>query len=204
MSSKTIDYDYISVGADRRWDPAVDEPPYNNYNIRIPPGWPPGSQPQGGMLTSSDTSFQRKYNLTEDPPADFVLTAQELVHHNPNQGESWHYSDFPPTPFVAQTTIAASYGLLQISWMTAVYPMGWVRSPSQLIGVDVNLRVGTDYLRRLYDDRENPELDVRRRWRTALVWYNLGKRDRFGRLYTPEDSDYDDRVLAKEAWCMPQ
>jgi hypothetical protein len=95
------------------------------------------SPPQGSRLEQTDIDMRAKYNLSDDSPPDGVLSAQEMVWNNPGQGSSWHYNDFPVVPFVAQTTIASSYGLLQIWWATAYQPMNWNNGragrPSELI-----------------------------------------------------------------------
>jgi len=111
---------------------------------------------------------------------------------------------------VAQTTIAASYGLKQIAWMTAVRPMRWNDynggPPSDLVNIEVNLGIGTRYLRSLYDEfvSDNPGSSYDVRWRTALVWYNMGQKDPVtGAPHTPESSDYDDSVLSHVPVCMP-
>ncbi|HWO58026.1 MAG TPA: hypothetical protein VNN55_10715, partial [bacterium] len=207
----TFDYVAISIGAEwREGNPAIDEYPYYEYSIAIPSGWPNGPRLQGRLLNPEDIDFRNRYNLSDNSPPDGVLSAQELVWNNPGQGSSWHYADFPIVPFVAQTTIAASYGLLQIWWATALSPMNWNRGaagrPSELMDPPVNIALSSGYLRLRLGQfmAVHPDSGWDASIRTALVWYNKGRRPCTACPdYTHEDGDYDERVIAEVWRCMP-
>ncbi|HWO58024.1 MAG TPA: hypothetical protein VNN55_10705 [bacterium] len=146
--------------------------------VTVMESWPNEARSQGDLPNPEDIYFRNRYNLSDNSPPDGVLSAQELVWNNPGQGSSWHYDDFPIVPFVAQTTIAASYGLLQIWWATAQSEMNWNRgdagSPSVLIDPTLNLDLGVGYLHK--KDRAalqaDPTMSWDLRWRTALANYN--------------------------------
>ncbi len=206
-------YDYVAVSWGASWragNPAIDELPFNLYNIEIPHNYHLGYAEEGERLTDADIAFREIYTLTDNSPADNVFDVWEIVDNNLNQ--NW---DRPPQKFVAQTTIASSYGPLQVLWGTAVTSMNWGGGeggpPVALASAAEGIDLGARYLRRLYDAyvKDYPSASWDTRWRTALVWYNRGRfvedppesnnwRDR-----TQEDGVYDDKVYDSLKWCAP-
>lgn len=75
------------------------------------------------------------------------------------------YVDGGNQPFTAQTVIAASYGLLQVMYPTAVQVQGFTerflggigRPPSELFRPVIALDLGTCYLSSIYDDLQAPQ-----------------------------------------------
>jgi hypothetical protein len=86
-------------------------------------------------------------------------------------------------PFTAQTVLAASYGLMQVLYNTAIdeyyVTNGIGRQPSGLFDENTNLDLGTDVLALKYkglglSDQFDHVSDLRDAWRRALVRYNGG------------------------------
>jgi hypothetical protein len=116
---------------------------------------------------------------TDAPPQ--YISALNLLAANPHQ--NWLLGStsanvqqvFPNREvldFTAQTHLAASFGLLQIGYMTALSPMQWTgvggrQNPSYLFDTNENLAAGggslaagTGYLRRVCFPKASPNLDV--------------------------------------------
>jgi len=91
------------------------------------------------QLYAAFNSTQRWYVLTN-------RSTQKLIDKNPNV-----------LNFTAQTTLASSYGLLQMLYRTAVLDMGWKGSPSGqpaphlLFDPNTALPLGSDFLRRCFE-----------------------------------------------------
>ncbi len=134
--------------------------------------------------------------------ADALVSMQNIFFTNDSDNNWSSHSgvDFPRwfrdyvrhgnQPFTAQTTIAASYGLLQVMYPTAVQIEGFIdnakggigRPPSSLFSPTISLDLGTGYLGRLYDNLDAPqEGDVESKdhvffqYAPALLLYNTGE-----------------------------
>jgi len=197
------DYKYIAIGAQRGAGTVLDEFPYNHWNIRIPshnPQWPAGPLNQGDWLTASaDIDFRNRYlSGTTDTDGDTAYSVWEIVDDPRNSGENWQR---PPVDFIAQSTMAASYGLKQVWWEVGLHPLHWNDGrgghPADLCEPRLNIFMGTHYLRYIYDNWTLSSQPWNERWRSALVQYNQG----YGA--DPSASNYDENVYYNLRLCMP-
>lgn len=129
---------------------------------------------------------------TTDTDGDGDLTADELVANNPRQG----WSDRADWNFTAQLTLAASYGLGQIMYETALV-RGFdnrfepdkddgrpARDIYELFKADVSIDLSADYLKEQYDKHGQD-------WWWALYWYN-------GAYDNPDPEEYDSEDYAND------
>jgi hypothetical protein len=124
----------------------------------------------------------------QDQNGDGYLSANEYLAIS-GQGDSWEHTIPEDSDFVAQTTIASSYGMAQLLWSTAVRPMNWNQgnggNPHVLFYLNVDLNLATGYLRRKYNENTTGAWNID--WRNALARYNGGT--------TPENYTYADSIL---------
>ncbi|MDD4052881.1 MAG: lytic transglycosylase domain-containing protein, partial [candidate division Zixibacteria bacterium] len=181
-------YDYGKLS--RRGITLLHQDPYNQYNKAIPDStWPAGPLSRGPDLNWRDTfpAVQLYGNDVEDLNDDSLLSGREYLCTV--TGQNWDSCNSVPASqdFIAQTTLAASYGLTQVMWPTAYQPMGWPgeyehRNPYLLFYPEVSLDIGAAYLRRNYERSDSTSWLGK--WRYALLRYNGG-----------DDPNYDDDVL---------
>jgi hypothetical protein len=143
--------------------------PYSRFRLAVPAAMPKGSLDEGNDLTEDDKSFRNIYTLVDDN-GDGYYSAMEIISHN----GSWVPLLGGPD-FVAQTTLAASYGLKQVMYTTAVNPMNWNNGaggpPLGLIDATVNLDISSAYLRTRFEENDSiPDWTLR--WKRALRDYN--------------------------------
>ena len=128
------------------------------------------------QIIDPQTGITRALSPIDQPPDQYV-TCEEILLAGNNKA---HWSQFNPgnfnfvmnrlaqgdnTPinFTAQTSLAASYGYMQIMYVTAIGTMGWsgvqsgAQNPSYLFDTPANLQIGggslelgNSYLRRLF------------------------------------------------------
>jgi len=172
----SVDLKYVSAGQNLR-----KQNPYARYRLATSDGLA-----QGSDILSEDVSRRSIYKIvvngTTRPIADndALVSAKNIYDTNDYQ-ENWSINSparaamVAKKPellqFTAQTPIAASYGLLQILYDTAIKPMSWsgidgARNPSYLFDTDVNIAGGggslslaSGYLRRIFA-RANPTISV--------------------------------------------
>lgn len=156
-------------------------PPYSLYRLATADGLL-----QGRDTVSEDISPRSVYFIVRNRirrqinNTDQLVSAAEIYQINDlDQGWSQHspararLARANPSllDFTAQTPLAASYGLLQILYPTAISPMQWrgvngARNPSLLFDSNANLTagggsltLGSNYVRRLFQ-RVNPTLSL--------------------------------------------
>lgn len=152
--------------------------PYSNYRLETAADALNGPLAAGSLLTPSERDFRVKYRVActeNDPdgrailPTDTLISAWEIFRCNDatNVKENWEkkakefgserVAALKAHPFTAQTSLAASYGLLQVTYVTAIdFPLRWrgdvdqVKKPSLLFDSPENhqreagsLRIGT-------------------------------------------------------------
>lgn len=185
----TYDYDHLS----QRGMTILHESPYNGYNKAIPDStWPVGPLARGWDLNWRDTvrAVELYGNDVEDLNDDSLLSGREYLCTV--TGQNWDSCNSVPASadFIAQTTLAASYGLTQVMWPTAYRPMRWPgidghRNPYLLFSPNVSLDIGAKYLRTCYEAEYTGQWV--HDWRVALGDYNGG-------IGTP-NYQYADEVL---------
>ena len=111
-----------------------------------------------------------------------------ILSGNPNNGEQ---------PAIAQTTIAASYGLMQVIYPTALNPMGYppTEDPTDLLIPQNSINFGTAFLQKLYNKTDQINWDSD--WKTVIGAYNTGN------INNPNIS-YADKVITFESSYMPK
>ncbi|HWO58022.1 MAG TPA: hypothetical protein VNN55_10695 [bacterium] len=172
-----FDYKYIAVGSARgARGSALDEYPYNQYNMAVGSGWPEPSQPQGDRLRSDDIAFRARYvDAGTDANMDGFITAYEVYFDPDNTDQGL---ELAPRDFVAQTPMAGSYGLKQLWWEVTLHPLAWNRgdggNPADLVSPSLNIAFGTQYLRWMFDSHTDDGLAWNERWKQALNKYNGG------------------------------
>jgi hypothetical protein len=174
----SVDMNYVSAGQNLRA-----RRPYSLYRLATSDGLS-----QGTDILRADISPRSIYDITVRLPFiplffvrpiadDDTLVSAENIYLTNDGTANW--STYSPSraarvatnpgllQFTAQTPLAASYGLLQILYSTAIAPMGWsgvggAQNPSYLFDTDVNtaggggsVSLGSDYLRRMFA-RANP------------------------------------------------
>jgi hypothetical protein len=208
------DFDYIGPGCrpgegcrDRR-----DEVPYAHY--RVATGIDPfqvdpeliGPRPHddgvrgwGARLLapvgpgSPDVQYRQMYVLRDDSPADGFYSQREILEANRVRHYAKLYQELASNTAVlngmryhtAQTTLASSYGYMQVLWGTAAAPLRWNvadgwrhMNPSYLTaGYSPNVELGCENLMYFFEDRN--------RNRAPIQWYDTdgdGRRDRLSGL----------------------
>ena len=172
----SVDLASISAGLDQRI-----KAPYSLYRLATADGLIQGSDIVFADITPrSIYSIIRGRVLRPIAPSDTLVSALEIYQNN-DAVNRW--STFSPArarlvskdptllAFTAQTPLAASYGLLQILYRTAIDVMNWPgvdghRNPSLLFDTSANqtagggsLTLASGYLRRIYS-RANPSVSV--------------------------------------------
>lgn len=172
----SVDMNYVFATQNLR-----SQSPYSLYRLATSDGLA-----QGTRILTADVSPRSIYNIVvsgaERPitNADTLVSAENIYNTN---DDTQNWSTYSPArarrvalnpallQFTAQTPLAASYGLLQILYSTAIAPMGWsgiggAQNPSYLFDTDLNiaggggsLSVASDYLRRVFS-RANPTVSV--------------------------------------------
>lgn len=177
--------------------------PYNHYNLMIPASWLNGPYRRGDKLVADDTV--RCTQLYGGAPAldklnqDGCISAGEYITYRPteNWGNCTSSGDW-----IAQTTVASSYGLSQIMYTTAVQPGKWNGgnggNPSRLFDPSLSLQLGARYLRKCFDKDTSGAWDSR--WRKALARYNSG----YDATDLSPSYPYADDILAHEADYQPR
>ena len=171
-----FDMDYITFNDGYLSPSALESSPYNKYNLQVPDHLALGPIARGDSLVAADTvpAIELYGSALKDLDTDGYYSAWEYLETVP--GQNWSCSIVPHPDFVAQTTIASSYGLMQVMWPTAVNPMDWNNgfgdNPHKLFYPDVALDLGAAYLRTLYDTYKTGNWYVD--WRDALARYNGG------------------------------
>lgn len=182
------DWERISIGAAKRARYLLTTAPYSYYRIAVPAENGYTALAQGALLDPSDISPRNMYSLV-DSNSNGYYSAWELINANPSQ---WP-NNRPPTTvdFTAQTTIASSYGLMQIMWPTALNPLKWNGGaggqPHLLFDPALNIELGVSYDKTNYNDTGNWDQD----WEDAIGFYNV------------YDPNYANRVLSHEPLYMP-
>ena len=151
--------------------------------------------------------------------SDQFVSAREIWEEN-DQTQNWTKwsiytveqveADQELLNFTAQTPLAASYGLLQIMYVTAIRSMRWegigaAKNPSYLFDTTGNLapgveggslELGSGYLKRMFlmanrgISQDNPDLadpkDLQDAFFYALNYYNTNKRKTLDYIYGKE------------------
>lgn len=170
------DLAYISRGMDLRT-----HLPYSLYRLATEDGLA-----QGIQILPADISPRSKYFIVVDGRRRNILDSDEFVSaidiYTANDANAHWSTKSPPRArrvaanpallaFTAQTSVSASFGLLQILYPTAIAPMGWTgingsKNPSNLFDTPVNLLAGggsldpgSGYLRRIFG-RANPTVNL--------------------------------------------
>lgn len=172
----SADLRYISDGQNLRT-----QNPYRDYRLRTSDGLE-----QGADISQADISPRSRYRTRRGPITDAdqcpdrCVSAREIYEVN-DRVQNWGRASparreavrqHPELlDFTAQTPIAASWGLFQIMYATAIAPMHWPgvnghRNPSLLFDTEQNLAagggsvdLGTGYLRRVFS-RANPQVSL--------------------------------------------
>ena len=154
----TLDYKRVSVNeVGSSPDVAnyiLETSPYSLFRLATPAERGHVALSQGTSLTSQDIDVRNIYNRS-DLNLDGYLSAQEYVTNNPSQ--NWNNTQSYNLQFTAQTSIAASYGLLQVLYTTAIAPIGWNdqqgRHPSALLVPETIVELAAKYLSAQYTQR---------------------------------------------------
>jgi len=176
----SVDLRYVSRGQNIRT-----ERPFSLYRLETDDGLA-----QGTDIVPDDISPRSIYLIRRNgtrrriEDSDEFVSALEIFREN-DARHNWTEAcrDCAELPrlranpavldFTAQTPVAASYGLLQILYSTAIAPMSWPgageegkRNPSLLFDTAANLEMGggslelgSDYLRKVFA-RANPSVSV--------------------------------------------
>jgi len=171
----TVDFAMITYNTGPLNPSALWHTPYNKYHMGIPEWLPWGPMAAGTLLVAADTmpAVLLYGAQVQDQNGDGYLSANEYLAIS-GQGDSWEHTIPEDSDFVAQTTIASSYGMAQLLWSTAVAPMAWNGgnggNPHYLFHPDLILNLGAKYLRSRYLKyrQGNWYMD----WRNALAYYN--------------------------------
>jgi len=170
----SVDLQFISSGQNLRT-----QSPYSLYRLQTS-----DNLAQGSSILSDDVSPRSRYNILDNGVIRSISESDSLVSaeniYNTNDGtQNWSKNSprrarqVSANPrllrFTAQTSLASSYGLLQILYSTALAPMGWAgingaKNPSYLFDTESNiengggsLKIGSGYLRRIFS-RANPNI----------------------------------------------
>jgi len=158
---------------------ALDYIGFARYRMTIPVWLPRGPRSQGCCVSDADIRLREHvYNVTD---GDNYLTAFELETNNP--GQNWSGTR-PQDDFLAQTTVASSYGLTHITfasicWLLEYDPQHDGFPPTQIQDPFYNIYCGAQLLRQYFDGRSG-ETDWNERWRDALTDYNGGADPNYG------------------------
>jgi hypothetical protein len=156
--------------------------PYSRYRLATSDGLAQGADTIAADIAARSMAIPeyrivRSGVLRAIAPRDVFVSAMEIYQNN--DGSS-HWSRSNPRQarmvaadqsllqFTAQTSLAASFGFLQLLYTTAIAPMGWrgidgQQNPSFLFDIPENrdgggsLEAATGYLRRVYA-RANPSV----------------------------------------------
>src|SRR5579875_3901868 len=119
---------------------------YSMYALQaIPDYQDPNGIPQGGSVDSQDLATQTNFSQC----CGNSLTVRQIIANNPKQNYgtnnapnyvNWYLCTINDD-FTAQTSLAASYGLLQIMFETA-YEGGFRGNPTDLFDTQANLAAG--------------------------------------------------------------
>jgi len=174
----SVDLEYVSRGQEIRR-----EKPFSLYRLATTDGLAQGEDIiTDDISPRSIYSIRRKGTVRPIDDADQFVSALEIFRENDarhnwskeNQARTQRVEDDPSLlDFTAQTPLAASYGLLQILYSTAIAPMNWAgvgplkrRNPSLLFDTPANLEsgggsleLGSGYLRRVFL-KANPLVSV--------------------------------------------
>ena len=119
---------------------------YSSYALQAMPDYQdPNGIPKGGLVDSQDLATQASFGqCCGDMP-----TARQIIEHSP--GANYQTKNAPNyvnwylctinDDFTAQTSLAASYGLLQIMF-EAAYEGGFRGNPTDLFDTQANLAAG--------------------------------------------------------------
>ena len=155
--------------------------PYSLYRLATSDGLL-----QGSSILPADISPRSVYDILVNGVTRPIASTDALVSatniYNTNDGTQ-HWSTSSPKraalvaqnpallQFTAQTPLAASYGLFQVLYSTAIGPLGWTgiagaQNPSYLFDTDLNigggggsLSLAPEYLRRDFA-RANPTITI--------------------------------------------
>jgi hypothetical protein len=199
--------------------------PYSSYRFGVPNGdcLNPNGLPQGVSVIPDDITPRSIYAFNSPTP-----TAEEMLSLN-NARAGWsnfnprNYQtvqtalaagDHCPINFIAQTSLAGSYGYLQIMYVTAVGKMRWAgttdgaRNPSLLFDTPANIAKGggsvdlaADYLRGVFwtvdkGDAQDPQFNTQKDMEDIFLeaWVRYNGAEAYGplvlkktRRYPPQD-----------------
>ncbi|MEW6104321.1 MAG: transglycosylase SLT domain-containing protein, partial [bacterium] len=191
------DYDYLYISGPGNND--LFENPYFHYRVggkRVDgTTFPSGDRLPSNYLEITRVNSSPDVNVENTNPNDgFGLSAWELVDNNPRQ--KWKR---PPNNFTAQLVIAASYGLLQVMYPTAV-DSEYEGEPYGLFNPQTIIGFGSGYLRSQWRDTGNWMED----WNGALARYNAGPNVQQNPDGTWPNQNYINAVRAYERGYMPQ
>lgn len=189
-------YDSSYVQYSTKWHPTaiVEDPKYMPAELRLDSN---DNSLRQSILWQTDIDPRSMYDMTDpatktdpDPaprtitPSDVGITAANYINSNGSFPDSLFDDD--DFEFTAQTTVASSYGLLQVMYLTAVdekwnSPSG-DRHPSELFIPNENISIGTRHLVRQvkfpFDDKSPSRILLQQisiSFDKALNKYNGGR-----------------------------
>ncbi|SYZ72033.1 hypothetical protein TRIP_C20148 [Candidatus Zixiibacteriota bacterium] len=132
-----------------------------------------------------------------DSIRDYRITAWDLYIKNP--GQNWR---FPSYDFVAQVIISSSYGLMHLTYMTALDEGYGSKDPQDLVfGDTLGIIWGVKRLRHIYYNSAwvNPNYIWGDKWKTAIGKYNGGTSvaETNGVFTNSKINDYVNSVLTR-------
>lgn len=145
---------------------------------------------------SPDVRYRERYVLRDDSPADGFYSQREILEANRARHYRKLYEELAGDDatldgmryHTAQTTLAASYGYMQVMWGTAAAPLRWNvangwrdMNPSYLTaGYSPNVELGCENLLNFFEERN--------RDRGPIRWYDTdgdGRRESWSGLEPP-------------------
>jgi hypothetical protein len=174
---------------------------------------------QPRLITASDPAIEMENILLSNPRQNWICNAARTTCTPQFQA----YRDFRATnrPFTAQTSLAASYGLMQVLYTVAVLERSYIDGqniglrPTALWQPPTSIDLGTEHLANLFRDWKNfssfadsPQFsdasDLRNKIGIALALYNGVSRPRRATLTEQNLTEYARDVLARSQNFSPR